>query len=420
MSQKGFSKNKKSICGIIREKEIQEERMEETIKRIMQEMKKIFQYEGKVEVYFSPGRVNLIGEHTDYNGGYVFPCALEFGTYAILQRRTDKKCRMYSMNFETLGIIEIPLEKIVYAKEDDWTNYPKGVIKMFQERGVETNFGFDVLFYGDIPNGAGLSSSASIELLTAEIVKDLYQVEIDRVEMVKLCQKSENIFNGVSCGIMDQFAIGMGKKDHAILLNCTTLAYQYVPVMLEDVSIVIANTNKKRGLADSKYNERRASCESAVADLQEAGLNIRTLGELSIDEFERGKKFIQGEEKKRRARHAVSENERAKRAVEKLNQNDILAFGKLMKESHISLRDDYEVTGMELDSLAEAAWGEDSCLGSRMTGAGFGGCTVSLVKKDALARFVENVGKKYQEKTGLKADFYIASIGDGTRKLGEY
>lgn len=393
--------------------------MEETVKKIIEEMKKIFQCEGKGTVYFSPGRVNLIGEHTDYNGGYVFPCALDFGTYAILQRREDKKCRMYSMNFETLGIIEISLEKIIYAQEDAWTNYPKGVIKMFQDRGVDTNFGFDVLFYGDIPNGAGLSSSASIELLTAEIVKDLYQVEIDRVEMVKLCQKSENIFNGVSCGIMDQFAIGMGKKNHAILLDCNTLEHQYVPMMLEDISIVIANTNKRRGLADSKYNERRASCEAAVADLQQAGIQIHDLGELSMVEFEKLKHCIQGEEKKQRARHAVSENERTKQAVEKLNQKDILAFGKLMKESHISLRDDYEVTGVELDSLVEAAWEEEACLGSRMTGAGFGGCTVSLVKNDGLASFIEKVGRKYQEKIGLKADFYVVNIGDGTRKLGE-
>lgn len=394
--------------------------MEKTIATITAEMRRIFQIEGKVEVYFSPGRVNLIGEHTDYNGGYVFPCALGFGTYAVLQRRKDKCCRMYSMNFAELGILEISLEEIVYRKEDDWTNYPKGVIKMFQERGVETSFGFDILFYGDIPNGAGLSSSASIELLTAEIVKDLYQVEIDRVEMVKLCQKAENTFNGVNCGIMDQFAIGMGKKDHAILLDCNTLEYSYVPVLLKDISIVIANTNKKRGLADSKYNERRASCEAAVSDLQKAGISIQTLGELSLQEFEKVKHFIEGEEKKKRATHAVSENERTKQAVEKLNKNDIVDFGQLMNESHISLRDDYEVTGVELDTLVEAAWEEETCLGSRMTGAGFGGCTVSLVKNEDLEGYMERVGKKYQEKVGLKADFYIANIGEGSRKLGEY
>lgn len=399
--------------------------MEETnviLKRLCEEARKIFSIglSESLEGYFSPGRVNLIGEHTDYNGGYVFPCALSFGTYAIVKRREDKVCRMYSNNFKELGIFEISLEEIVYDEKDDWTNYPKGVIKMFQEMGVNTDFGFDILFEGNIPNGAGLSSSASIELLMAEIVKNIYQVEIDRISMVKLCQKSENVFNKVNCGIMDQFAIGMGKKDHAVLLDCNSLDYQYVPVLLEDASIVIANTNKKRGLADSKYNERRASCEAAVADLQEAGLSIQYLGELSSQEFEEKKQFIEGEEKQKRARHAVTENERTKRAVEKLNQNDVIAFGKLMNASHISLRDDYEVTGFELDSLVEAAWEEKGCLGSRMTGAGFGGCTVSIVKNDAVEQFIQNVGKKYMDKTGLKADFYIAKIGDGTRKLGDF
>lgn len=397
-----------------------EKKMQALIQELVKEMKQVFQTEAKVGVYFSPGRVNLIGEHTDYNGGYVFPCALSFGTYAVVQKREDKKCRMYSKNFSQLGILETSLENIVYDKQDGWMNYPKGVLKMFQDIGVKTDFGFDVLFYGNIPNGAGLSSSASIELLTAEILKDLYQVKMDQVEVVKLCQKAENVFNGVNCGIMDQFAIGMGKADKAILLDCNSLEYHYVPVDLDDVAIVIANTNKKRGLADSKYNERRASCEAAVADLQKAGLQISSLGELSVEEFEKQKAHIQGEEKQQRARHAVSENERTKTAVEKLNAGDILAFGKLMNASHISLRDDYEVTGKELDSLVEAAWEEEACLGSRMTGAGFGGCTVSLVRKEALEAFQERVGRKYKEKTGLEADFYIAEIGEGSRKLGEY
>lgn len=398
------------------------EQMEIIVKRLCEEAKQLFSIEKNdtLEGYFSPGRVNLIGEHTDYNGGYVFPCALSFGTYAVLKRRKDKLCRMYSNNFKELGIFEISLENIIYDEKDAWTNYPKGVIKMFQELGVNTSFGFDILFEGNIPNGAGLSSSASIELLMAEIVRDLYQVEMDRVAMVKLCQKSENVFNKVNCGIMDQFAIGMGKKDHAILLDCNSLEYHYVPVVLEDASIVITNTNKKRGLADSKYNERRASCEAAVADLQKEGCKIQYLGELSLQEFEEKKSLILGEEKQKRAKHAVAENERTKIAVEKLNQNDICAFGKLMNDSHISLRDDYEVTGFELDSLVEAAWEEEGCLGSRMTGAGFGGCTVSIVKNEAVEHFIENVGKKYQEKTGLKAEFYIAKIGEGTRKLGEF
>ncbi|AYV93190.1 galactokinase [Fusobacterium necrophorum subsp. funduliforme ATCC 51357] len=398
------------------------EQREAIIKRLCEEARRLFAADASEtwEGYFSPGRVNLIGEHTDYNGGYVFPCALSFGTYAVLKRRKDKCCRMYSNNFKELGMFEISLENIVYEEKHAWTNYPKGVIKMFQDMGVNTSFGFDILLEGNIPNGAGLSSSASIELLIAEIVKDLYQVDIDRISMVKLCQRSENVFNKVNCGIMDQFAIGMGKKDHAILLDCNNLDYQYVPLVLEEASIVIANTNKKRGLADSKYNERRASCEAAVADLQRAGLSIQYLGELSVKEFEEKKALIQGEEKRKRARHAVTENERTKAAVEKLNQKDVIAFGKLMNESHLSLRDDYEVTGFELDSLVEAAWEEEGCLGSRMTGAGFGGCTVSIVTNREVEHFIQNVGKKYTAKTGLQADFYIAKIGDGTRKLGDF
>lgn len=385
--------------------------------KLTEHFKEIFKQDDNIESFFSPGRVNLIGEHTDYNGGFVFPCALDFGTYAIVRQREDKNFRMYSENFEDLGIIEFNLDNLVYDKKDDWANYPKGVIKTFLDKGFKIPNGFDVLFFGNIPNGAGLSSSASIEVLTAVILKSLFNLDIDMVEMVKYCQIAENKFIGVNSGIMDQFAVGMGKKDNAILLDCNTLNFTYVPVKLKDMSIVIANTNKKRGLADSKYNERRSSCEEAVAVLNKNGVNIKYLGELTVEEFNKVKHFIKDEEQLKRATHAVTENERAKVAVEFLKKDDIKTFGELMNKSHISLRDDYEVTGLELDSLVEAAWEEVGTVGARMTGAGFGGCTVSIVKNSEVDNFIKNVGKKYKEKTGLEASFYIANIGDGARKL---
>ena len=387
------------------------------ILKLTEHFKEIFKQDDNIESFFSPGRVNLIGEHTDYNGGFVFPCALDFGTYAIVRQREDKNFRMYSENFENLGIIEFNLDNLVYDKKDDWANYPKGVIKTFLDKGFKVPNGFDVLFFGNIPNGAGLSSSASIEVLTAVILKSLFNFDIDMVEMVKYCQIAENKFIGVNSGIMDQFAVGMGKKDNAILLDCNTLNFTYVPVKLKDMSIVIANTNKKRGLADSKYNERRSSCEEAVAVLNKNGVNIKYLGELTVEEFNKVKHFIKDEEQLKRATHAVTENERAKVAVEFLKKDDIKTFGELMNKSHISLRDDYEVTGLELDSLVEAAWEEVGTVGARMTGAGFGGCTVSIVKNAEVDNFIKNVGKKYKEKTGLEASFYIANIGDGARKL---
>lgn len=390
------------------------------IKGLIEDFKTLYKYEGDVKVFFSPGRVNLIGEHTDYNGGFVFPCALDFGTYAVAVKRNDNIFRMYSKNFENLGIIEFSLDRLINEPQDDWANYPKGVIKTFLEAGFNINSGFDVLFYGNIPNGAGLSSSASIELATSVILKDLFNFDVDMVSMVKLSQKAENKFIGVNCGIMDQFAIGMGKKDNAILLDCNTLNYQYAPVVLNGASIVIANTNKKRGLADSKYNERRGSCEAAVKVLNENGIDIKYLGELSVERFNEIKHLITDEEQLKRATHAVTENERTKVAVEKLNAGDIEAFGQLMNQSHISLRDDYEVTGFELDSLVEAAWEAEGVIGARMTGAGFGGCTVSIVKDEFIESFKKSVGEKYTAKTGLVADFYVAKIGDGSRKLGDF
>lgn len=376
-----------------------------------------FGEEGEIRQFFAPGRVNLIGEHTDYNGGHVFPCALDVGTTAVARKRNDKKLRFYSVNFDEIGIIESDLEQLVYTEADDWANYPKGVADVFQKSGLELQYGVDVVYYGNIPNGAGLSSSASIELVTAVMFKELLQLDVDMIEMVKLSQKAENEFIGVNCGIMDQFAIGMGKQNHAILLDCQTLNYQYSPLQMDDHVLVIANTNKRRGLADSKYNERRSQCERALSQLQ-AKLDIQSLGELSEVEFEENKHLIIDETDRKRAKHAVTENQRTIAAVEKLGAGDLEAFGQLMNASHVSLRDDYEVTGKELDALVEAAW-DEGAVGARMTGAGFGGCTINLIKKENLHDFIENVGKKYELATDLKADFYVVQIGDGAREIIE-
>ena len=385
------------------------------LEKLYNKFKELFGYEAESK-FFSPGRVNLIGEHTDYNGGHVFPCAIHRGTYALVKKRDDKKFRMYSENFENLGIIEFLLDNLVNEKKHKWVNYPKGVVKMFIEAGYKIDSGFDVLFYGNIPNGSGLSSSASIEIVTSIILKDLYNLDIDMVEMVKLSQKAENQFIGVNSGIMDQFAVGMGKKDNAILLDCNTLKYSYAPVILKDEVLVIGNTNKKRGLADSKYNERRAECEEALKDLQKE-LDIQSLGELSVEEFNKSEKLIKNEINRKRAKHAVYENQRTIKAQKELMEENLEEFGRLMNESHVSLRDDYEVTGIELDTMVEIAWNQEGVIGSRMTGAGFGGCTISIVKKNAVDKFIANVGKEYKERVGLNADFYVVNISDGAKKL---
>lgn len=385
--------------------------------KLLEQFKQIFKTDQSVRAFFAPGRVNLIGEHTDYNGGHVFPCALTFGTYALVGPRNDQTIRMYSMNFPDVGVIELSVkDQLELQKEHDWANYPKGVIKEFIDRGVQLETGFDVLFYGNIPNGAGLSSSASIELVTAVALQSMLETPFSRVDLVKMSQHAENEFIGVSCGIMDQFAIGMGKEDHAILLNCQTLDYQYSPIVLENASLVIANTNKRRTLADSKYNERRSECERALLQLQRE-LSIQSLGDLTPEQFENHRHLIGNEIDQKRAKHAVYENARTLLAVEKLQQGDIKSFGQLMCDSHTSLRDDYEVTGFELDTLVEAALSQDGVIGSRMTGAGFGGCTVSIVENDKIDEFIEEVGRLYNEKTGLTADFYVANVGDGAKEI---
>ncbi|MFB1049739.1 galactokinase [Paraliobacillus sp. JSM ZJ581] len=367
-------------------------------------------------VFFAPGRINLIGEHTDYNGGYVFPASISFGTYAIATKRSDNKVRFYSKNFEENGIIETSLDHLSYNKAHSWANYPKGMLQTMIEDGHEITSGFDVLYYGNIPNGAGLSSSASIELATGVLVEHLFDLSIDRIHMVQLGQQVENDYIGVNSGIMDQFAIGMGKKDHAILLDCTTLDYTYAPIALENYVIMIMNTNKRRELADSKYNERRSECERALQDLQKT-LEINSLGELTTEAFENNKHLISNDTDRKRAKHAVYENERTKQALKELEAQNLQAFGKLLDQSHTSLQHDYEVTGIELDTIVKAAWKQPGVLGARMTGAGFGGCAIALVKTDEVDRFKTKVNAQYKDVVGYEATFYMATIGDGAKKI---
>ena len=388
----------------------------ELIENLKNDFTEIFN-ENPTNIYFSPGRVNLIGEHTDYNGGNVFPCALSIGTYGLTTKRDDKKVRLYSNNFKDIGVIEFDLDQLKFEKEHDWANYPKGVIKTFKDHGFDISNGFNVLIYGNIPNGSGLSSSASLELLTSIILKDTFNLEVDMVSMVKMSQEAENKFIGVNCGIMDQFAIGIGTKDCAILLDCNTLEYRYSKINMDGYKLVIGNTNKKRGLVDSKYNERRAECEEALRILKEYK-NVSSLGELTEEDFESLKDKIENPIIRKRAKHAVLENIRTLKAVETLENNNIKTFGELMNQSHISLRDDYEVTGIELDTLVEAAWDQkDNVIGSRMTGAGFGGCTISIVKEDAIDEFINYSTEKYEKIIGYKPSFYVVDISDGTRKL---
>ena len=368
-------------------------------------------------VFFAPGRVNLIGEHTDYNGGHVFPCALTIGTYAAVRVRDDKKANFYSMNFEDEGVISVDLDKELKSSDDlKWVNYPVGIIWAFAEKGMVIPAGFDIVLYGNIPNGSGLSSSASVEVLTGFILKSLFGFEVSNIDLAKIGQYSENKFNGVNCGIMDQFAIAMGKKDCAIFLDTATLQYEYAPIKLTGCKLVIACSNKKRGLGDSKYNERRAECEKALSEIRTL-VDVQSLGELDEATFGKVEMLIKDDVRAKRARHAVYENRRTITAVQALKRENITLFGQLMNASHESLRDDYEVTGPELDTLVDAARKQPGVIGSRMTGAGFGGCTVSIVKDECVDSFIEKVGAEYLEKIGYAADFYVVEIGDGPREI---
>lgn len=386
------------------------------LEKLKQKFEEKFGVEGDVRCYFAPGRVNLIGEHTDYNGGHVFPCALTLGTYAVARKREDNKLRLYSMNFDNRGVYETSLNDLTPYKEAGWTNYPKGVMWAFEKRGYKLTSGLDIAIYGDIPNGSGLSSSASLEVLTGLVLKDMFGFNVSMVDIALIGQYSENNFNGCNCGIMDQFASAMGKKDHAIFLDTNTLECEYAPVVLEDAKIVIINSKVKHSLVDSAYNDRRNECETALKELQTV-VDIKTLGDLTEEEYEAHKDAIQSEIRQKRAKHAVYENQRTIRAVEALKVNDVETFGKLMNASHVSLRDDYEVSCEEIDILVNLAWETEGVIGSRITGGGFGGCTVSIVKNEAVDGFVTNIGVKYKEKVGHEAEFYVVDIGEGARVL---
>lgn len=367
--------------------------------------------------YFSPGRVNLIGEHTDYNGGHVFPCALTLGTYGMARKRSDRKMHFYSMNLNSFGVVEASLDDLTNKDAFGWANYPLGVVWAFAEKGVKLDSGFDMVIWGNIPNGSGLSSSASLEVLTGVILTDLFGIDqFSMIDLALIGQYSENHFNGCNCGIMDQFAVAMGKKDHAIFLDTATLNYEYAPVVLEDAKIIITNSKVKHSLVDSKYNERRQECSDALAALQKE-LDINSLGDLDMDTFEKFKEVIPNPVQVRRAKHAVAENQRTIEAVNSLKEGNIERFGELMNQSHISLRDDYEVSCEEIDVLVDLAWKVPGVIGSRITGGGFGGCTVSIVKNDAVGTFIDCIGKAYKEKVGHEAEFYTVDIGGGASKL---
>ncbi|MGL5259392.1 MAG: galactokinase [Lachnospiraceae bacterium] len=384
---------------------------------LIKEFEEIFGKGGDVKTYFAPGRVNLIGEHTDYNGGHVFPCALTLGTYAVARKREDLQLRFFSLNYKELGVIESSLEELKPCENAGWTNYPKGVMWTLEGKGYKIPAGIDILIYGDIPNGSGLSSSASLEVLTGLMLKDMFGFdELSMIDLALIGQYAENNFNGMNCGIMDQFASAMGKKDMAIFLDTATLEYEYAPVKLDGAKIVISNSKVKHSLVDSAYNDRRSECEKALLELK-TKVEISGLGDLSEELFEENKEVIKDEVRVKRARHAVYENQRTIKAVEALKNNELELFGKLMNASHVSLRDDYEVSCEEIDVLVESAWKINGVLGSRITGGGFGGCTVSIVKDEAVDTFIETVGREYKEKTNYSADFYVVEVGEGAYVL---
>ena len=383
---------------------------------VLAKFKELYGDEGDIRVYFAPGRVNLIGEHTDYNGGHVFPCALTIGTYMAVRKRADRKVNFYSMNFEDLGIIECSLDNMTPKEDGEWTNYPMGVMWAFDGRDMKMDCGLDLALFGNIPNGSGLSSSASLEVVTGYMLKDMYGFDVTNVDLAKIGQYSENNFNGCNCGIMDQFASAMGKANNAIFLDCNTLEYEYAPITLDGAKIVVTNSMVKHSLVTSAYNDRRNESSQALKDLQQV-CGISSLGELTEEEFDKYASSIKDEINRSRGKHAVYENQRTIKAVEALKNNDIETFGKLMNASHVSLRDDYETSCEEVDVLVEEAWKIDGVIGSRITGGGFGGCTVSIVKDEAIDTFKEKLTAAYQEKVGKTPEFYVVSIGDGPSRL---
>ena len=386
-------------------------------KKLFNKFAELFGSADLARFYFSPGRVNLIGEHTDYNGGHVFPCALTIGTYGAARRREDRLIHFYSMNLDRFGVVEVSLDDLSYNSKYNWANYPLGVVWAFAEKGYPLESGFDMVIWGNIPNGSGLSSSASLEVLTGVILTDLFGItDLNMTDLALIGQYSENNFNGCNCGIMDQFAVAMGKKDNAIFLDTSTLKFEYAPIELEDAKSIITNSKVKHSLVDSAYNDRRQECADALAALQRE-LDIESLGDLSPADFEANKGLITDPVQLKRAKHAVYENQRTIDAVAALRAGDINRFGELMNQSHISLRDDYAVSCDEIDILVDLAWKIPGVIGSRITGGGFGGCTVSIVKNDSVDTFIENIGTAYKEKVGHEAEFYTVQIGDGASRL---
>lgn len=383
--------------------------------QIITKFSKIFG-QAPTTVVFSPGRINLIGEHIDYNGRHVFPCAINLGTMGAARKRDDHQLRFYSANFADDGVISVDLDNLHYDQNDGWTNFPKGVIHFLKEAGYPVDSGMDVYVEGNIPNGAGLSSSASLELLIGVLCQDLFDLSIARIELGKIGVKTENDFIGLNSGMMDQFAVGMGERDHAIMLNTATMDYQLVPLDLGDNVIIIMNTNKRRELSDSKYNERRSKCEHALANLQRE-LDIKALCGLDFEQFDQYSYLLDNETLLKRARHAVTEDQRVKEAEKVLPAGKLATFGRLVNASHVSLQYDYQVTGKELDTLVHAAWQQPGCLGARMTGAGFGGCAIAIVHNDRVQDFEKAVADKYVQEIGYQPSFYQASIADGTKVL---
>ncbi len=385
-------------------------------KNLKEKFQELFGDSKNVRFFFAPGRVNLIGEHTDYNGGHVFPCALSMGTYACVKKRQDGIFRFYSLNVESAGVITADENSFKPLEDKQWASYLKGVIWAFQKRGFVFSEGLDLVLYGNIPNGSGLSSSASLEVLMGSILKEIYGLSVSLPEIALIGQYSENNYNGMNCGIMDQFASAMGKKDHAIFLDTANLEFSYAPLVLTDYALIITNTNKKHKLIGSAYNDRRRESEEALEILQKF-TDIKTLGDLSDEEFFRLEEKITNPIIRKRAKHAVLENNRTIAGKKALEKGDYVEFGRLMNLSHVSLRDDYEVSCEESDLLCETAWSLPYVLGSRMTGGGFGGCTVSLVKRDKIKEFEEELQKVYEPKIGYPCSFYEAEIADGPREL---
>lgn len=382
---------------------------------LLNRFEEVFGYKTE-NLYFSPGRINLIGEHTDYNGGKVFPCAITMGTYGVVAPRKDKMIHAYSDNLPDLGIMEFSLENIAFEKESNWTNYIKGMLLYIQEMTEELPHGFDIFIFGTIPNGASLSSSASLEVLTGVVSNDLYGLDLSGETLAKLGMRVENEFLNLNSGIMDQFIIANAEKGHALLLDTNTLEYEQIPVDLPDHKIVIMNSLTRRELVDSEYNVRREQCESAVEMLQGV-VSISTLGELSESEFEEYKYAITDPIIERRAKHAVYENKRTEKAAEALVDGELDIFGQLMNESHISLHEDYEVTVKETDFLVRSAWNQEGVVGARMTGGGFGGCCIAIVENDSVEDFIKNVGVEYENEIGHAAEFYIAETENGAQKI---